>query len=77
MVDQCVYYRHLRKEETDEEITIFILYVNDELILNSTKAVLNVMMEFVGKEFDVRSFPPDRLIGIDINRQRIQRTIHL
>jgi hypothetical protein len=35
------------------------------------------MMEFLGKEFDVRSIAPDRFIGIDINRNRIQRTIHL
>jgi hypothetical protein len=72
-----VYYRHLRKGEADEEITIFILYVDDELILSSNKAVLNEMMEFLGKEIDVRSIPPDRFIGIDINRNRIQRTIHL
>jgi hypothetical protein len=77
IADPCVYYRHLRKGEADEEITIFILYVDDGLILSSTKAVLNEMMEFLGKEFDVRSIPPDRFIGIDINRNRIQRTIHL
>lgn len=77
IADPCVYYRHLRKGEVDEEITIFILYVDDGLILSSTKAVLDDMMEFLGKEFDVRSIPPDRFIGIDINRNRIQRTIHL
>jgi hypothetical protein len=77
MTISCVYYRHIRKGEADEEITIFILYVDDELSLSSNKAVLNEMMEFLGKEIDVRSIPPDRFIGIDINRNRIQRTIHL
>ena len=77
VADPCIYYRHLRKGEADEEITIFILYVDDGLILSSTKAVLSEMMEFLGKEFDVRSIAPDRFIGIDINRNRIQRTIHL
>jgi hypothetical protein len=77
MTISCLYYRHLRKGEADEEITIFILYVDDGLILSSNKAVLNEMMEFLGKEFDVRSIPPDRFIGIDINRNKIQRTIHL
>ena len=35
------------------------------------------MMVFLSKEFEVRSLPADRFIGVDINRNRIQHTIHL
>jgi hypothetical protein len=35
------------------------------------------MMNFLGKEFEVRSLPADRFIGMDISRNRVQRTIHL
>ena len=34
-------------------------------------------MVFLSKEFEVRSLPADRFIGVDINRNRIQHTIHL
>lgn len=63
-----MYYCHLRRNGADEEITNFILYVDDGLILSNTKVVLNNnMMEFLGRELDVRSFPSDRFIRIDIN----------
>jgi hypothetical protein len=35
------------------------------------------MMEFLGKEFEIRSLPADRFIGDDIDRNRSQRAIHL
>ncbi len=38
--DPCVYYRHLRPGEVDEEITIFILYVDDGLILSNVKSAI-------------------------------------
>ena len=75
--DPCVYYRHLRRGEADEELTIFILYVDDGLIISNLKAVLTEMMVFLSKEFEFRSLPADRFIGVDINRNRIQHTIHL
>ena len=75
--DPCIYYRHLRPGEADEELTIFILYVDDGLILSNIKSILTDMVEFLGKEFEVRSLPADRFIGIDINRNRHLGTIHL
>lgn len=75
--DPCIYYRHLRPGESDEELTIFILYVDDGLILSNIKSVLTDMVEFLGKEFEVRSLPADRFIGVDINRNRHLGTIHL
>ena len=75
--DSCIYYCHLRQGEIDKEITFFILYVDDGLILSNVNHVLLDMMEFLGKEFEIRSLPADRFIGVDINRNRSQRTIHL
>lgn len=75
--DPCIYYRHLRKGEADKEITIFILYVDDGLILSNIKSTLKDMVDFLGKEFEVRSLPADRFIGIDMHRNRSQGTIHL
>jgi hypothetical protein len=49
--DPCVYYRHLRLGEADKELTIFILYVDDGLIISNLKAVLTEMMVFLSKEF--------------------------
>ncbi len=36
--DPCIYYRHLRLVEAEEELTIFILYVDDGLILSNIKS---------------------------------------
>jgi hypothetical protein len=47
--DPCIYYRHLRLGEADEELTIFILYVDDGLILSNIKSILTDMVEFLGK----------------------------
>jgi hypothetical protein len=35
------------------------------------------MVEFLGKEFEIRSLPADRFIGVNIKRNRTQKTIHL
>jgi hypothetical protein len=45
--DSCIYYRHLRQGEKDKEITFFILYVDDGLILSNVNQVLLNMMEFL------------------------------
>ena len=37
--DPCIYYRHLRPGEYDEELTIFILYVDDRLISLVTQRI--------------------------------------
>lgn len=66
--DPCIYYRHLRPGEADEELTIFILYVDDGLILSNIKSILTDMVKFLGKEFEVRSLPAVCFIGVDINR---------
>ena len=57
--DPCIYYRHLRPGKPDEEITFFILYVDDDLILGNQNADLLKMIEFLGKEFEIRSLPAD------------------
>jgi len=75
--DTCVYFRHQRPGEDDEEFTAFIMYVDDGLAVSSSKTVLDSMLEFLGKEFEIKSLPADRFIGIDINRNRSKRSIHL
>ncbi|KZS13017.1 Uncharacterized protein APZ42_021944 [Daphnia magna] len=39
--DPCIYYRYLRPGEPDEEITFFILYVDDGLIVKCSVTKLN------------------------------------
>ena len=68
-----MYYHHHCKGETDEEITIFILYVDGSLILGSSKAVLTGMIDYLGNEFEVRSLPVDCYVGVDINRNGERR----
>ena len=75
--DPCVHYRHHCEGETNEEITTFILYVDDGFILSSSKTILTDMIDFLGKEFEERFLPADRYVGVYINRNCERRTIHL
>jgi len=63
--------------EPDEEVTFFILYVDDGLILSNQNEILLEIIEFLGKEFEIRSLPADRFIGVNIERNRTQQTIQL
>lgn len=74
--DPCIYYCHLGPGAPDEETTFFILYVGDSLILSNYNAVLLEMIEFLGKAFEIPSLPADRLIGVNIERNHTQLTIH-
>jgi hypothetical protein len=58
-------------------ITFFILYVDDGLILSNRNTILLGIVEFFGKEFEIRSLPADRFIGVNIEHNRTQKTIHL
>ena len=40
-------------------------------------STLIAMFEHLSGEFDTRSMPADRYIGLDIIRNRTERTIHL
>lgn len=67
----CIYYRHLCQGEIEEEITFFLLYVDDGLILSNPNKVLLVMIEFLGKEFEIRLLPADRFIGVDLSGNEV------
>ena len=54
-----------------------MLYVDDGLILSNTKEILVQMTEFLAKEFEIRALAADRFIGVDIERNREEKTLHL
>jgi hypothetical protein len=73
----CIYYHHLRPGAADEETTFFVLFVDDCLILSNHSSTLSEIIDFLGKDFEVRSLPADRFIGVDIERNHTQQTIDL
>lgn len=64
-------------DNADEEFTIFICYVDDGIIISNKPEVISDMLEHLGKEFEMRSMPADRFVGIDISRDRDNKTIYL
>lgn len=77
LADPCVYFRHLRKGEIDEEFTVLIIYVDDGIIFSNRQQILTDILEHLKTEFEIRSLPADRFIGINITRDRPQHTIYL
>ena len=77
LADPCVYYRHLRKGEIDEKFTVLIIYVDDGIIFSNRQQILTDILEHLKTEFEIRSLPADRFIGINITRDRPQHTIYL
>ena len=71
--DSCVYYR--RQEEG--EITIVCIFVDDGLICTNTKTVSISILNHLNTNFDVRSLPADRFVGLDILRDRPNRKLYV
>ena len=46
------------------------------MVSNSTAAMTEIV-DFLSKEFDIKTLPADRFIGIDITRNRANRSLHL
>ena len=71
--DLCVYYR----VRPDGEYTILIIYVDDGLACSNRPQVLNDILDFLSQQFKIRSIPPTRFVGLDITRDRKNRTLSI
>jgi hypothetical protein len=63
--------------EEDEEFTILIIYVDDGIIFSNKKHILNDILDHLKTVFQIRTLPADRFIGVDITRNRPERSIYL
>jgi ATP-binding cassette subfamily B (MDR/TAP) protein 1 len=70
--DHCVYYRC-----QEEEITSVLIFVDDGLVCSNRANTLTDILEHLKTFFEVRSFPANRFLGLDINRDREKRQLHL
>jgi len=71
--DLCVYYR----VRPDGEYTILIIYVDDGLACRNRPEVLKEILDFLSQHFKIRSIPPTRFVGLDITRDRKNRTLSI
>jgi hypothetical protein len=70
--DHCVYYRR-----QEEEITFVLFFVDDGLVCSNRANTLTDILEHLKTFFEVRSFPANRFLGLDINRDCEKRQLHL
>ena len=68
--DPCVYFRRL-----GEEVTIVAIYVDDGLVCSNKPDTLTSILEFLGKEFQMRTLSADRFVGVNITRDRERRQL--
>jgi hypothetical protein len=71
--DTCVYYRFTAAGE----YTIMVIYVDDGLICSNKPRVMEEIVDHLKKQFDVRSLPANRFVGIDISRNRAKRLLSI
>jgi hypothetical protein len=71
--DSCVYFRIT----SDGEYTILIIYVDDGLACSNRPHVLSAILDYLREHFQVRSLPPTRFVGLDITRDRSNRTLSI
>lgn len=69
--DPCVYYRI----RADGEYTILIIYVDDGLACSNRPLILTAILDYLRQHFKVRSLPPNRFVGLNITRDRPNRTL--
>ena len=71
--DPCVYFR----TGPNGEFTIMIIYVDDGLVCSNTPSVLTAILDYLRTHFQVRSFPASRFVGLDITRDRANKTLYV
>ena len=71
--DLCVYFRI----RPDGEYTILIIYVDDGLACSNRPHILAGILDYLSQHFKVRSLPPTRFVGLDITRDRPNRTLSI
>ena len=70
--DHCVYYRR-----QEEEFAFVLIFVDDGLVCSNRANTLTDILEHLKTFFEVQSFPANRFLGLDINRDREKRQLHL
>lgn len=70
--DMCVFVRF-----TEDQKDIFIAFVDDGVFGSTSRETLNKFAEHLAGVFDVRSLPPTRFIGINIERDLNNKQIFL
>lgn len=70
--DPCVYYRR-----QGEELTIVVIFVDDGLICSNQPESLSLIVEHLQTEFEMRTLPADRFLGLSITRDRTKRLLSL
>jgi hypothetical protein len=70
--DSCVYFN--RK---DDELLIVGIFVDDGFATGTNTALVKSVIDFLSQEFEMRSLPATRFLGLDIHRDRTQRQLFI
>ena len=70
--DLCLFVQKM-----GNKTTFIAIYVDDVIIASDNKSAINELLTALGTEFEIRSFAPDRFLGMIIRRNRQQRKIYL
>ena len=68
--DPCIYYRH-----KDKTITVVAIHVDDGLVCSNKTEELSAILQHLDNVFEIRSFPANRYLGLDISRNRAQKEV--
>lgn len=70
--DPCIYFKNEGKT-----IIIIAIWVDDGLLAGSNKEIINKIMAFLNKNFEMSAGPADHFVGLVISRDRRNKRISL
>ena len=70
--DPCLYIRH-----HGEEFVSVAIWVDDGLVVSNNKSLVEEIICYLGKNFDMRQGPANHFVGLSISRNRQDRTLYV
>jgi transposase InsO family protein len=70
--DPCLYLRHHK-----EEFVSVAIWVDDGLVASNNSSLIEEIISYLGKHFDMRHGPANHFVGLSISRNRKKRTLYV
>ena len=70
--DPCLYLRH-----REEEFVSVAIWVDEGLVCSNNESLVNEIINYLSKHFDMRHSPANHFVGLSISRNRPERTLYV
>lgn len=64
-------------KKNENEFTVVIIYVDDGIICSTSNQIMQNIVSYLGSHFKIRAFTPNRFLGLDITKDRVNCKIFI